>query len=91
MPYDVINTEEAAQLAEGRPLSFLHVIRPEIDLPEGVDEHDAAVYAKGSQNLWRYAESDLSGLHAAQASVVDSSVPADSRISRLSSGGGPTV
>ncbi|MEO0741934.1 MAG: DUF1015 family protein [Bacteroidota bacterium] len=51
VPYDVINTEEALQLAEGRPRSFLHVIRPEIDLPPGTDEHDEAVYAKGAQNL----------------------------------------
>ncbi|MEM6337635.1 MAG: DUF1015 family protein, partial [Bacteroidota bacterium] len=32
-PYDVINTEEASELASGNPRSFLHVIRPEIDLP----------------------------------------------------------
>ena len=37
VPYDVVNTEEAKQLAEGNPLSFLHVIRPEIDLPDGTD------------------------------------------------------
>ena len=54
VPYDVINSEEARQLAEGRPLSFLHVIRPEIDLPEGIDEHDDAVYAKGAENLAQY-------------------------------------
>ncbi|MEO1075992.1 MAG: DUF1015 family protein [Bacteroidota bacterium] len=51
VPYDVINTEEALQLAAGRPRSFLHVIRPEIDLPPGTDEHDEAVYAKGAENL----------------------------------------
>ena len=33
VPYDVVNTEEARALAEGNPLSFLHVSRPEIDLP----------------------------------------------------------
>ncbi len=33
VPYDVISTEEAAEMAEGKPFSFLHVIRPEIDLP----------------------------------------------------------
>ena len=51
VPYDVINTREARALAQGRPKSFLHVIRPEIDLPEGVDEHADEVYAKGAENL----------------------------------------
>ncbi len=50
-PYDVINTAEARALAAGNPVSFLHVSRPEIDLPEGTDEHASAVYAKGAENL----------------------------------------
>jgi uncharacterized protein (DUF1015 family) len=50
-PYDVINTAEARALAAGDPFSFLHVTRPEIDLPEGTDEHSDAVYAKGHENL----------------------------------------
>lgn len=50
-PYDVINTAEARDLAHGNPKSFLHVSRPEIDLPEGTDEHDDAVYAQGAKNL----------------------------------------
>ncbi|HZF55449.1 MAG TPA: DUF1015 family protein [Polyangiaceae bacterium] len=50
-PYDVISTAEARALAHGNPVSFLHVSRPEIDLPEGTDEHDDAVYAKGARNL----------------------------------------
>ena len=58
VPYDVVNTEEARRLAEGRPHSFLHVIRPEIDLPEGTDEHDDRVYAQGAETLARFAESD---------------------------------
>ncbi len=37
VPYDVVNTEEARALAADNPLSFLHVSRPEIDLPEGTD------------------------------------------------------
>ena len=57
VPYDVVSSDEARALAEGKPLSFLHVIRPEIDLPEGVDEHDEAVYEKGAENLWAYAKS----------------------------------
>ena len=50
-PYDVINTAEARRLAEGNPWSFLHVSRPEIDLPEGTDEHAHEVYAKAHENL----------------------------------------
>lgn len=50
-PYDVIDTAEARALAEGNEQSFLHVTRPEIDLPPGVDEHDDAVYARGARNL----------------------------------------
>ncbi|MDR1192424.1 MAG: DUF1015 family protein [Verrucomicrobiales bacterium] len=51
VPYDVINSEEAAQLAAGNPLSLLHVIRPEIDLPAGTDPHADAVYAKAVENF----------------------------------------
>ena len=47
----MINTAEARELAKGNPKSFLHVSRPEIDLPEGIDEHDDAVYAQGTKNL----------------------------------------
>lgn len=50
-PYDVINTREARALAAGNPDSFLRVSRPEIDLPEGTDEHADAVYAQGALNL----------------------------------------
>ena len=51
VPYDVVNTQEAAELAKGNPHSFLHVGRPEIDLPPGTDIHADAVYAKGVFNL----------------------------------------
>lgn len=60
VPYDVINTEEARQMARGNSESFLHVIRPEIDFPGDIDEHDAAVYEKGAENLQRYARSAIS-------------------------------
>ncbi len=52
-PYDVLNTAEARLRAEGRPNSFLHISKPEIDLPEGTDPYDPAVYAKGAENLQR--------------------------------------
>jgi len=50
-PYDVLNTEEARERVNGRPRSFLHISKPEIDLPVGTDPFDAAVYAKGAENL----------------------------------------
>jgi uncharacterized protein (DUF1015 family) len=50
-PYDVVSTREARALARGNPDSFLRVSRPEIDLPEGTDEHADEVYAKGKENL----------------------------------------
>lgn len=56
VPYDVINTAEARKLAEGNPVSFLHVCRPEIEFPEGVDEHDDKIYAKGAENLQKFVK-----------------------------------
>jgi uncharacterized protein (DUF1015 family) len=50
-PYDVVSTAEARALAAGDRDSFLRVSRPEIDLPEGTDEHADAVYAQGAENL----------------------------------------
>ena len=50
-PYDVMNEAEARALVEGRPWSFLHISRPEVDLPEGTDPHAPEVYAKGRENL----------------------------------------
>lgn len=50
VPYDVVNTEEAAALAAGNPLSFLHVSRAEIDLP-GTAPYADAVYARAAANL----------------------------------------
>ncbi len=52
-PYDVVESEEARQLADGNPDSFLHVSKPEIDFPPGTDEHADAVYARGKENLDR--------------------------------------
>ncbi|HET6973489.1 MAG TPA: DUF1015 family protein [Pyrinomonadaceae bacterium] len=51
VPYDVVNTEEARALAEGKPLSFLHVSRPEIDLPPDTDIHSDLVYRKAVENF----------------------------------------
>jgi uncharacterized protein (DUF1015 family) len=51
VPYDVVNTEEARALAAGNKFSFLHVSRPEIDLPKDTDIHSDAVYRKASANF----------------------------------------
>jgi uncharacterized protein (DUF1015 family) len=51
LPYDVMNVAEAREMAAGNPHSFLHISRPEIDLPEEVDPHDEAVHEKGAANL----------------------------------------
>jgi len=51
VPYDVVNTEEARVLAAGNPFSFLHVSRPEIDLPDGTQIYSDEVYAKASENF----------------------------------------
>jgi uncharacterized protein (DUF1015 family) len=51
VPYDVVNTEEARALAAGNPSSFLHVSRPEIDLPEGTNVYAEEVYEKARENF----------------------------------------
>jgi uncharacterized protein (DUF1015 family) len=51
VPYDVVSTDEARQLAAGNPLSFLHVTRSEIDLPASTDPYDDRVYAQARENL----------------------------------------
>ncbi len=56
VPYDVVNSEEAAALATGNPLSFLHVSRPEIDMEPGIDLHDDSVYDKAAENFKKLCE-----------------------------------
>ncbi|HTX66361.1 MAG TPA: DUF1015 family protein [Opitutaceae bacterium] len=53
VPYDVVDTAEAAALAAGRPRSLLHVDRAEIDLPPGTDPYCDAVYARAKENFLR--------------------------------------
>jgi uncharacterized protein (DUF1015 family) len=55
-PYDVLNTEEARARAQGRPYSFLHISKPEIDLPKGTDPYAPEVYEKGRENFQRMIE-----------------------------------
>ena len=51
VPYDVINKDEARELAKGNPLSYLHITRSEIDLPNNVDVYSKEVYLKAKENL----------------------------------------
>jgi uncharacterized protein (DUF1015 family) len=51
LPYDVMDVAEARAMAAGNPDSFLHVSRPEIDLPDEIDCHDEPVYVQGRNNL----------------------------------------
>lgn len=51
LPYDVMDREEARRMAEGNPYSFLHVSRPEIDLPPGIDPYSEDVYRQGRRAL----------------------------------------
>ena len=53
LPYDVMSSAEARQIAAENPLSFLHVSKPEIDLPESTDAYADSVYSKGKENLDR--------------------------------------
>ena len=52
-PYDVLSSAEARERAKGKPWSFLHISKPEIDLDAGIDPYDRAVYAKAADNLAR--------------------------------------
>lgn len=51
LPYDVMNREEAKEMAQGNPFSFLHVVRAEIDLDDGVNPYSEAVYRQARENL----------------------------------------
>ena len=51
VPYDVVNRNEAAELAAGNPLSFLHVVRADIDFPPDKNPYDPAIYEKAAANF----------------------------------------
>jgi uncharacterized protein (DUF1015 family) len=58
-PYDVLSSAEARERATGKPWSFLHISKPEIDLDPAIDPHDQAVYAKAAENLDRLIAAGL--------------------------------
>jgi uncharacterized protein (DUF1015 family) len=58
-PYDVLSSEEARARAAGKPLSFLHISKAEIDLPPDTDIYSPAVYAKAAENLGRLIDDGI--------------------------------
>jgi uncharacterized protein (DUF1015 family) len=58
-PYDVVSAEEARALAAGRPQSFLHISRPEIDLPPGSSPYSEAAYAQGAASLAKLVDAGV--------------------------------
>ena len=58
-PYDVMNAAEARKMVEGKPWSFLHISRPEVDLPEETDPYSPEVYAKAVENLQRMMQASV--------------------------------
>ncbi|MBN2410188.1 DUF1015 domain-containing protein [candidate division KSB1 bacterium] len=58
-PYDVIDSNEARELAKDNPVSFLHIIKPEIDLDNSISLYDPQVYAKGKENLSTFIQKNI--------------------------------
>jgi uncharacterized protein (DUF1015 family) len=58
-PYDVLNSEEAREEVKNNPYSFLHVVKPEVDLPETIDMHSMEVYLKGKENLQKLIQEGM--------------------------------
>ncbi len=58
-PYDVLNSAEARERAAGKPWSFLHISKAEIDLPEDTDPYDSKVYAKAAENMHKMIDAGI--------------------------------
>jgi len=58
-PYDVLSSDEARARAKGKPFSFLHISKPEIDLDPAISPYDPAVYAKAAENIERLIKSGV--------------------------------
>lgn len=58
-PYDVLNSAEARERAAGKPWSFLHISKAEIDLPENTDPYDLSVYAKAAENMQKMIKAGI--------------------------------
>ena len=68
-PYDVLSSDEARSIvhgsAAGKPWSFLHISKPEIDLPREIDIYSPEVYAKAAENLQKMLAADILARDAA--------------------------
>ena len=69
-PYDVLSSDEARKRAAGKPWSFLHISKPEIDLPVGTDPYAPQVYAKAAENLGRMVREGVLARDAARCYYV---------------------
>ena len=58
-PYDVLSSAEAREQVEGKPHSFLHISKPEIDLPEDMSPYDPQVYAMAATNMAKLVDKKL--------------------------------
>ncbi len=56
LPYDVVNFEQACQQAEGKPLSFMRVVRSELELPAGTDPYSQEVYLHAKENFQKLVD-----------------------------------
>ena len=63
-PYDVLDSKEAKEMAKGKPYSFLHISKPEIDLEDGINFNDKKVYKKGAENLSMRFSYSILGVYA---------------------------
>jgi len=59
LPYDVMNSEEARQMAEGNPHSLLHITKAEIDFEPGIDEHGDDVYNRSRSNFDNFQATEV--------------------------------
>lgn len=59
LPYDVMNSDEAREMVEGNPYSFLHIDKAEIDLPKGTELYSKAVYEKAAANLKKLVDDGI--------------------------------
>ena len=59
LPYDVMNREEAKEMAKDNDKSFLHIVRSEIDMPEEVNQYDESVYKMAKKNLEKFQEEGI--------------------------------
>jgi len=58
-PYDVLSSQEAREIVQKNPISFLRIAKPEVDLPEDINLYDEKVYKKGKENLEKFIKQGL--------------------------------